>query len=493
MKSFYEVEANRIAYHQFDRKNTVHRSSLIVPRFECAKTNISFLNHFLLKRNNKNVVLKITGIDDLGKIVDTLSFEICEPRVYSFNLEDLFTEEFNIMEYIVEFFSHQNLFIPFPAVMINHIGSDFINSIHSYNRVLNDIFEDDLVNKIPVYESSIDVLVDDEYDTFFNFCTGPLPVKENIELLFSGHQLAFEAPTALHRLTNKNYYLSSFTNKGVDENTILKVLQPKQPLFFGRLLSGRVNKATKSFSANHSYYDSSTINEYFNNGLSSRSYPFFENCFNKITMYPIMSPSSLDIYIEVYDGSNVFRSPTKHLESPSNDLISFDINEIVDASGLTHVTLFKVFASSPLNKIPTRVSHQLIYGAPLLSSKLHSSVSISLINESFYIPANKQGLIWGQVLLSDFYESKLGICFNNNSGPDEEILISFYGEQGLIFEIKKILSPKHSLIFDSDFFNKFSTKNEFIWFWAKSIRPDLQGQSFHFHKLSGNASGEHSF
>ena len=60
------------------------------------------------------------------------------------------------MEYFKEmgskFYSDKNLFIQFPAVMINHIGVDFINSVHSYNRVLNDVFEDDkvIVKTIPL-------------------------------------------------------------------------------------------------------------------------------------------------------------------------------------------------------------------------------------------------------------------------------------------------------------------------------------------------------
>jgi hypothetical protein len=54
MKPFIDVEANRINYHKLTNKNTVHRSSLIVPRFEWATSNISFINHFLLKRNNRD-------------------------------------------------------------------------------------------------------------------------------------------------------------------------------------------------------------------------------------------------------------------------------------------------------------------------------------------------------------------------------------------------------------------------------------------------------
>ena len=96
MKAFKDVEANRIAYHKSKNKNTTHRSSLIVPRFNQAISNISFINHFLLKRNNKNVTLKITAINDNGMLQDSLSLEINEPKVYTFDLEDFFAEVLNI-------------------------------------------------------------------------------------------------------------------------------------------------------------------------------------------------------------------------------------------------------------------------------------------------------------------------------------------------------------------------------------------------------------
>ena len=48
-----------------------------------------------------------------------------------------------VSNYMVEFFSPDNLFIPFPAVMVNHHGKNFINQVHAFNRVLNDVFEDE--------------------------------------------------------------------------------------------------------------------------------------------------------------------------------------------------------------------------------------------------------------------------------------------------------------------------------------------------------------
>ncbi|WP_075522769.1 hypothetical protein [Candidatus Pelagibacter communis] len=494
MKPFLHVEADRKNYHKFKNKNTVHRSSLIVPRFDQASSNISFLNHFLLKRNNKDVTLKITAINDAGIIIDSLSFEINEPRVYSFNLDNLFSETSKINEYIIEFFSDKNLFIPFPAVMVNHIGSDFVNSVHSFNRVLNDIFEDDKVNQVHVYESSVDVLINKEYDTFFNFATGPFKLKENIEIFFEeDSKIKKKIPIEMERLNNKNIFLSDYYKNKDENKSILKILQPKQKLFYGRLLAGKINKRTNAFSANHSYYDNSTVKEYFNNQTSRRTYPYFKDCLNKVIMYPIMSPSELEIFIEIYNGDKIFKSDVKLIKSPSKNSISFDIDKLVKDSGFIDVSLFKVVAKSSSDKIPTRIAHQLIYGDKKSSSELNSSIGTALINESIYNPSSKTGVSWGQVLINRSYKNKLGICFSNNSGSEDQVSIDFYGKSGLLKSIKQNLSPNKALIFDNKFFDELGTSNEFIWYIAKSKRFDLQAMSFHYHMASGNASGEHSF
>ena len=494
MKPFLDVEANRVEYHKYKNKNTVHRSSLIVPRFSHAISNISFLNHFIIKRDNANVVLKITAINKKGFIEDSLSIQINEIKVYSINLESLFEKVSKISEYLIEFYSDKNLFIPFPAVMINHIGSDFINCVHSYNRVLNDIFENDKVNQKRVHESSVDVSIDKNFDTFFNFASGPFHLKSDLRIsLIEKKKKSMKIPVKMERLTNKNIYLSTFYKSCNKNNSILKILQPEQTLFYGRLFAGKINKKTKAFSANHSYYDSSKTKEYFNNKESMRTYPFFNNCLNKLVKYPIMSPSTLKVSVEIYSDGKTFRSSSKIIKSPSNNSISFDINDIVNKSGFTNVNLFKVIATSNNNKIPTRVNHQLIYGDKDSNSKLQSSINVSLINDSVYKAPSKKGFTWGQVLVNKSYQSRLGICFNDNSGEGDEVVIDFYTKSGLFKSIKEKLNPNNSLIYENKFFKKLKFPDEFIWFVAKSSRSDLQAESFHYHLGSGNASGEHSF
>ena len=78
--------------------------------------------------------------------MSTRLFPINEPRVYTFHLQRDFCT--HATSYLVEFFSSSNMVIPFPAVMVNHRGPQSYSTVHSFNRVLNDVFEDDEINTI---------------------------------------------------------------------------------------------------------------------------------------------------------------------------------------------------------------------------------------------------------------------------------------------------------------------------------------------------------
>ena len=500
MKPFFDVQKNRAAYHGDGNKNTVHRSSLLAPKIKGARTNITFLNHFLLKRNYRDVILKVTAINKSGDVADTLSIQINEPIVYSINLEELFECALDVGEYLIEFFSGENLYIPFPAVIINHIGNDFTNSVHSFNRVLNDVFENDAVNKHHVCESSIDYIIDETYDTFFNFASGPFSPSGGIGVSIVEGEIAELSETVsldVGRLASKNIFLSEvFSGNSLADlrgGGVVRILQPRQEMFYGRLLVGIVNRKTSAFSANHSYYDSSQVCEYFDNGISRRTYPYFADRVNRITMYPIMSPSTLNVHIEIRNGSNLFLSEAKAVKSPSGSSVTFNVDEIVNAAQLDNVSAFEVVAEAVGGRVPSRVNHQLIYGRKDSKSKLNCSINVSLLNERICMPPGKTGLTWGQILVDEDYVSQVGFCFNSSIGEAESLEISFYNEEGLIRTINENLNPGTSIILSSDIFSDFKSRSKFIWFFAKSNRADLSAESFHTHKLSHNSSGEHSF
>src|SRR4051812_36312579 len=125
MKSFKAVEETRRGYHADATLNSVHRSSLLAPMLPEAELDVAFLNHFLLKRGYKNVACKVSEFDATGRRIQARMIRIDEPKVYTLRLSEL--AHGDATNFMVEFFSGDNFFIPFPAVMVNHRGDGFLN------------------------------------------------------------------------------------------------------------------------------------------------------------------------------------------------------------------------------------------------------------------------------------------------------------------------------------------------------------------------------
>tara|TARA_B100000965_G_C19033340_1_gene516281 strand:- start:55 stop:552 length:498 start_codon:yes stop_codon:yes gene_type:complete len=155
-------------------------------------------------------------------------------------------------------------------------------------------------------------------------------------------------------------------------------------------------------------------------------------------------------------------------------------------------TNFEVVAEAK-EKIPSRVNHQLVYGPKNSLSNLFSSINISLLNDGIKNPKNKKGLIWGQILLKKDYESRFGICFSKPGGEADNVSIEFYNTKGLAKKIKKKLKPDNSIVLNSNELKDLISEERFVWYTAKSNRPDMLAISFHWNKKSQNSSGEHNF
>ena len=122
MKKFQKVKNDRQSFNVNSNINTVNRSSLIVPVIADTQLDVSFLNHFLIKRGIESVLFKITPYRRCGKSTYSLSFEIENPVVYSYNLTELFSNLEDISSFECEFISSKNIGVPYPAVIINHIS-----------------------------------------------------------------------------------------------------------------------------------------------------------------------------------------------------------------------------------------------------------------------------------------------------------------------------------------------------------------------------------
>jgi hypothetical protein len=501
MKPFREVEETRRQYHAEPTANSVHRSSLLVPELPGAVAEISFLNHFRLKRGYQHVALKITGVDVSGRQIQSRLFPIREPRVHTFRLTGMF--ERPAAAYVVEFYAAENLFIPFPAVMINHHGAGFFNSVHAYNRGLNDVFEDDAINAHPRPEASIDVRIEDDVDTFVVFTAGPrgCPVADAATLAV---ELTTPARTfqATRTLTTPRFCSTTlglkelFPDLPCGATGVLRIHQPTQFLFYGRMLVG-TRSGDGAFSANHSYYDCSGFEEYWPEpGRSTRTYPFFKDLSNRVRMYPIMSPSELALAVEIRDeaGAPLATLNAGRVVSPGVHPIDVEIGALAREAGVDvdRIGSFVVIADTLDGRMPTRVNHQLVYG----SGRLEASINVSLTNSNVFVPPNKSGFTWGQVPAGRDLSSRFGIVANTLNGDAADVDVTIYGEQGMVVEFRKRLPSGGAIQCDPDdlgLTRPDSGDPEYLWVVARSSRPDISLFTATRHRTTGHCAGDHGF
>lgn len=503
MKNLKEVESDRKKAHAKPKKNSVHRTSLLVPTIPATEAGFSFLNHFLLKRGITDVVCKVTALNPQGKVVDTTSFPINEPRVYQISIGELFPAV-DVNNCIVEFYSATNLFIPFPAVMVNHFGNGFVNSVHAYNRILNDVFENDAINSNINKEASIDVRINDEYDTFLLFATGVQDCKQSlrIELADKKRSLSKEVPVNISRLSHQRLSLKEIfpefrTAEG--EGAVLKVLQPAQFLFYGRVLGGQVNREG-AFSANHSYYDCEDHPEYWEDSSPSyRLYPYLPGFQNGVRIYPTAAPGKLRVEFQLHgkDGKVLGKSNPQILTSPSAEFVDFSVNQMLKSSGIqeNELSAFRVVATPESGPAPTRIGAQLIYSR----GKLEASINFQLFNDNIYFPERDRNIVWGQTILGGGFNTWLGITSSVSKLAAIDIKLTFYSVKGAFTKRDLVLKKDTALTLNLEeelgkaLGDLDMSEPHCIWYTMETGGASLVGHTLVSHKDTGHCGGEHSF
>jgi hypothetical protein len=500
MKSFKAVEQTRRDYHAKATVNSVHRSSLLAPVIPGASLDVSFLNHFLLKRGYRNVACRVSEIDACGKRIQARMIRIDEPRSYTLRLTE--AAHSSATTFMVEFFAGDNLFIPFPAVMINHRGDGFMNCVHAYNRVLNDVFEDDAINAVAQREAAIDVRLDEHVSTFLLFTAGQTACRGDLRLCLKGNGQQFDSNLALNvpRFGHRTITLrDAFPQLDRVAGGVLTVDQPKQNMFYGRILAGQ-RADDGAFSANHSYYDSSMVGEYWDDARpSDRLYPFFSDFDNRIRFYPILSPSRLRIGISLHDrnGRRLQDIDSGLLLSPSTECLDVSINKLCRVTGIdpNEIAAFSVMATPAGGNTPTRVNHQLVFA----SSGLESSINMSLTNPNVFLPAGKKGFSWGQLAVDEQSDTWLGVSTNQPAGDACKVDASFYDVSGKLSEISIDLPAGSARTFRVEELLPSGTlpgpgeSTDYVWYELRSNRPDIYGYSICRNRRTGHCTGEHAF
>lgn len=497
MKLIQQQERTRRGYHDDAASNTVHRTSLLAPRLPGTGTEISFINHFLLKRGYDDVACRLTAIDQEGSRIESRTWRIAEPRVYVFELDQLAVD--GVGNYLIEFFSAENFFYPFPAVVINHRSEGSLNSVHSYNRILNDVFEDDEVNSATVAETSIDTRVDSSTDTFGVFTSGPIPCTDPIRVTLDWSDNSLEASVSPSggRLSNTIISVRDlFGAEAERPGGVLRFAQPPQSMFYGRMLAGLRSTMDGATAANHSFYDCSAVSEYWPDGrASSRVYPLFDGFAARIRLYPIFSPCRANARIELRgESGRILRTvECEPLDSPSGRLLDVAVSEL--ASDLSEARSFSFSVWASHGATPRRINHQLIYEDTANPNALPASVAISLKNPNAFRPPNARGLCWGQCATGTDLESRIGLVLDEADDAAATIDLRLYSEDGEVY--RRELSIKGGGVVNIDPAVVLPESNDkpvrYLWYWATSTRPDLAAYCVSKHRSTGHCTGEHSF
>ena len=122
------------------QKKLIHQSSSTVFLAVCSHdgsvdTEVSLLNHFILKRGIEDVVATVEFRGLKGDLVNTFKINMDEPRVYSIYASEHISGSFLGSIYIY-FNSNENLAVPFCAVMCSIKTKNSVCGVHTYGRRL---------------------------------------------------------------------------------------------------------------------------------------------------------------------------------------------------------------------------------------------------------------------------------------------------------------------------------------------------------------------
>ncbi|MBT5415222.1 MAG: hypothetical protein HOH66_07170 [Rhodospirillaceae bacterium] len=434
MKKFAEVEKTRQAYHRDPNLNSVHRAASLFPVLDTGRyrTNLTFLNHWKIKRGIPEVAARHTLRDGEGERLGQTLQVLDQGKAYSVDLEDV-AEDLGLDalpaegSWEVEYFSARNMFIPYPAVVLNTWNDSFFNQVHAYARVLNDFDEEKTINRTHVREASIDVVMDDAHDTFVEILNGPFAADAEVRFVLTGQDgkaIKRSAPFQAGAFAKRRYTLSEvFTDAvGATRNAhSLFVDQPALPMLFSRVCGGVIRRDDGAFSANHSYYDNGRTDEYWavdphHESHSGKTFPLFDDLDLGLRLYPIACPAALDFHARFFDAAGRETDTLRdiaHLAEGSAEIVEFPLGRMGRKRGARSVELFVTPAGG--DRVPMRIALQVCYGT---GSGLDSSINISLLSPYVFAPEGKPGRAWCEVAGVEGVENRIGL-YHTPPIPDE--------------------------------------------------------------------------
>ncbi|MBA3957637.1 MAG: hypothetical protein H0X51_04475 [Parachlamydiaceae bacterium] len=459
----------------------VFRSSAIFPVMQQRgiSSRILFMGYWILKRHIKQITAVISLRTQEGTLLNRTLLSINEAKTYRIELSEQLVSAglapdahfYGSLE--IEFFSTVTLVFPFPAVAINYYGPAFCSVVHTAQRVYND-FDDMHTNmQTVVPESGFNIYAEEDREPFLGLINGPEEVLITT-LTFDFFNTLGESVTHKVHMDRIAAYQTQFIYPArlFDLKSFLKGEVGSGKVHFNvnwifpRLVVGNIQKqAPAAVTITHTYYDCSEAKSESDWWLPTQPewYPaalmvptrIQEHEFTHLYFYPIYSPSTFVIDIEVYDDKGGLLGRKENVLTISSQSKKLELQKI-DLNALCKE--MKISPTQPLatrllartlgnHRLPARVKLALDMGYDTLP---HMPCNICTNLQPFNPELeNKPTTFRWFPFLADQPDASVWILSSSpkvNFVKEAMITLTFYREQDVATLMRTLQLPPHGFL-----------------------------------------------
>lgn len=502
------------------------RSSAIFPMLQMPgiSSRILFMGYWILKRNIREIAAVITLRNTAGNVLFRDHMLVQEPKTYRVELSEQLAKSglapnanfTGSME--IEFFSTQNLVFPFPAVVINYYGPEFSTVVHTAQRIYNDFDDMNRNSQSEVPESGFNIYAEDDREPFIGLINGATAVPDcKIYMQF---------------FNEEKRSLSQEINVGILAPYETKIIFPAQLVdlksflkgkvgaakihfhvnwIFPRLIVGNIQHSLPAVTITHTYYDcSSAVSDadYWRPNEpewhpASLMIPVVlkDTHFTNIYFYPIYSPSTFAIDVEIYNSSGSLLGKKENavcVDTKKATIHSIHFKELcseLQVSDQSNLAARLIARNTEGSRLPARIKLALDIGYD--AGKIPCNICTNLQPFNPQLATKPKSFKW-LPLLADQPEASVWIM-NSSSAIDfrlnAEVEINFYREKDQSTISRKVTVPPHGFIeiqLSKDQEIKDFLAGSIGWLTASTTNPFTTTYYF-AENPSGVVGGDHGF
>ena len=375
-------------------KLTINRSSGIFPfiNTKLIETNILFFGYWFIKRNIKNInlIIKIRSLK--GKLLYEKFEIINEVRSYNVSVKDILKAKkltlISSGSVELEILSNENLYFPFPALVINYHSVNSSSVVHTCGRIYNDKY-DKISNYMQlVPESGFDIIPNKKFLPFIGFVNGKKKLKnEHLRCRFINE--FGESFTKNIHLKKLNPYETKIINLlnlkekkfFQDKKGIVKINHNFKS-FYPRFIAGNSNNTKSIFTLTHTFYDTdkekNTKKHFIKNIDKKKNYDSIlslplllkSKSYTEIAIYPNFPKTKLNFGLEVFDSKGNLQNKIKSIAIIQKKLdypVYLNLTDIIKSKNLRINKNKKYLAKIIISNnglIPSRLKFGLNFGSP---------------------------------------------------------------------------------------------------------------------------------